>query len=612
MPRDNALTGRARTGLAILALIAAVAGLYAPTSRHGFVEMDDPAYVYENPIVSGGLTVEGVRRAFAEQHAGYWLPLVWLSHMLDVELWGLDAGKHHAVNTALHALNAAMLLILLSRLTGEFGPSLCVAALFAVHPLHVESVAWVAERKDVLSGAFWLLTLLAWHAWVLRPTAWRYAGVLSLLAAGAMAKPMLVTLPCVLLLLDLWPLRRWRGTAARAGSSIPVLIREKLPLFAVAAGFAVATVLSQSRAGAVTTLDALSPATRLANAAVSYMAYLASAFWPAGLSPHYPHPAMRGGDPLGALAVPALVSLAALAAITAWTLGSIRLRPHRAVGWLWFVIVLAPVSGLLQAGTQARADRFVYLPLIGIYLLVSWEIASRLPAHPRARRWFAAAAAAVLICLALVTRLQVRHWKDSRTLLERALAVDPDNAWALGNLGAMDAREGDRSRALERCRRAAELAPRDPQAQFNLGALLESHGDSIGAAVRYERALALAPEHARAHNNLGSVRARAGDLATARVHFEQALRASPDFREAHNNLASVLKRTGDLTGAEAHYRQAITLSPRYAEAHLNLGRLLAASGRLGEAAAHYRAAAGGDPPLAEARDELARIAAGGG
>jgi tetratricopeptide (TPR) repeat protein len=449
-----------RTRIVALALAALVAAAFAPAAQNGFVLLDDQTYIVANPHLRGGFTAEALRWAFGESYASNWSPLTWLSHLLDVRLFGLDPRPHHLESVLLHAANAVLLFLALRGLTGRLWASALAAALFGAHPLRVESVAWAAARKDLLAGLCWMLALGAWVRYARRPSAARYGAVLAALALGLMAKPTLVTLPFVLLLLDWWPLGRLRPR--RDGSSRSArLVAEKIPLFLLAAASAALTWRAQASWGAMDYLGDLSLAERCANALVSYVAYLGTAVWPAGLAVYYPHP----GHALGA-ARPVAAALLLLA-LSALALAGARRRPWLAAGWLWYLGTLVPMIGLVQVGAQARADRYTYLPLIGVALAAAWSLADVAGRRPRLRTAAAVLALAALCALAAASRAQTALWRDDRTLFGHAAAVTRGNWLAEMNLGAAFGAQGEHAAALEHFEAALRIRPDYPLAAEN-------------------------------------------------------------------------------------------------------------------------------------------------
>ncbi|HEX6885218.1 MAG TPA: tetratricopeptide repeat protein [Planctomycetota bacterium] len=508
---ESPLPSRARAlgpGLAATALVVVLLALYARTRTHGFVAYDDPVYVSENPVVARGLTWEGLRWAFGF-HAGNWHPLTWLAHMLDVELFGLDAGAHHLVNAGLHALNAVLLFLALARLTGARWSALAVAALWALSPLRAESVAWASEKKDVLAGTFWCLTLLAHERHARRGGAGRYALVCLTLALGLMAKSMLVTLPLVLLVLDAWPL----GRAARAGpgapSPWPRLVLEKLPLLALALGAGLATLLIQSEEGALGSLSLLERAT---NAGRSAWIYVGQTFLPGELACFVPHPVLvTPRAELGrALFLPGTLGLLGIAAVTALFLRLRAGRPHLLVGWLWFLLALLPVIGLVQVGHQAHADRYTYLPTVGLLLALVLELRARVAARPAHAPVLAAGLAALALFFALRTRPQIDTWRDSRTLFQHALAANPRNYLAATFLGQVERRAGELAAARGHLELALEANKLHVPAMLELGLTLLELGDLPEARKLLKRTLRNDPGNAAAQRALAEVERRLG------------------------------------------------------------------------------------------------------
>ena len=538
LPRE-----RKRDLLVALALAVAAFAVFSPVGQNAFIDFDDFEYITENPHVRTGLTAGNVLWAFTSYHSHNWHPLTWISHMVDVELFGLEARGHHLMNAALHGLNAGLLFLFLAAATGAPGRSAFVAALFALHPLHVESVAWAAERKDTLSTLFWLLTMTAYLKWVRKRTMTAYALVTVLYACGLMAKQMLVTLPLVLLILDYWPLGRWvkRGTTAaprkRPGKgkqgaarvTAAGLVTEKIPLFALAAAASVVVYLVQWRTGVLHAAPFPLP-WRIANALVSYCAYLGKAFWPADLAVFYPHP-------LGTL--PAWKPLAAAVFLGAVTAAAWSLRhraPYLLAGWLWYLVTLLPVIGLVQVGVQALADRYTYMPLTGVFIALSWG-ARDLAGRPAVRKEaLAAAMAAVLIPLAVVTVKQISYWRDNVTLYRRAAEVVPNNYWAYNNLGAALASRGRLEEAIPLFERSLMIMPYYPGANMNMAAALyrlRRYGEALPYA---ERALAIQPQNPRAHVIRGAVLLKVGRVKEAREAFLAALKIAPGDRDALEGL----------------------------------------------------------------------------
>ena len=507
---------RLRTPLAAAALSAAVAALYAPALGFAFLSYDDPVYVSRNPHLAEGLTAASVRFAFAHAHAGNWHPLTWLSHALDVELFGLAPAGHHATNVALHAGNAALLFAALAALTRKPGRSFAVAALFALHPLQLESVAWVAERKNLLSTSFGLLALLAYAGYARRGGALLLLGVTALLAASLLSKAMLVTLPFLLLLLDVWPLER-RETLGRR-------VVEKLPLFALSTAVSALVFVVQSRAGAMDPSAHVPLLARLAYLPLATVDYLARALWPQGLAVLYPHPLITGGGALSAAAVGlATLLLLSLSALAFWRYR----RGARAawIGWLWFLGALVPVSGIVQVGWQGTADRYAYVPLIGLLLAVVWSAADVLARiRPAARARGAAVLATALACalLALASRAQLGHWRSSEALFARALAVTGPNPVMHNELGAVFVAETRYAAAREQFEAALALAPDWSAPYLNLGSLLRAAGQPADALPLLERSVALDPARVASRIALANVLLDLGRREDAEAQLDGA------------------------------------------------------------------------------------------
>ena len=523
-----------------IALAVLTVAAYARVVGNGFINLDDNDYLTQSPHVQAGLTGRGIVWAFTTGHSANWHPLTWISHMLDVELYGMRPAGHHLTSLALHVASTVLLFRLLVRMTQSIGPSAFVAVVFGLHPLHVESVAWAAERKDVLSAFFWILTTQAYVSWVERRTAGRYAAVLAFYVLGLLSKPMLVTLPFTLLLLDLWPL-------ARAGA--PWLVREKIPLFLLAAASSVVTFLVQRAAGAMALTDVVPFVLRLENALVAYVAYLWKALVPTALAVYYPHPI--DSYPFWQVAGATCVLLAATA--LAWK--QRKTRPWLAVGWLWFLGTLVPVIGLVQVGSQAMADRYMYVPMIGLAIAVGFGVAEF------AKRAGAVALVVVAVAWTAATWRQVGYWKDDRTLFEHVAAVLPTNYLAHGILGSVHLREHRLDEAMAQYEEALRLRPSYAQAHCNEGMVLELTGHPAEAIEKYETALRWSPALPEAHHNLGRLLAAQGHLDSAIAHFEAALQSNPDLVDAHLNLGSALMLVGRRTDAIAHFTKAVELRP---------------------------------------------------
>jgi tetratricopeptide (TPR) repeat protein len=623
-------------------LFLLVAGVFLPAATHDFITYDDPVFVTENGHVKGGLTWKGVGWAFRSTEASDWHPLTWLSHMADYELYGLNPGGHHLTNVLLHALNAVLLFVVLRKMTGAFWRSLFVAALFGLHPLHVESVAWISERRDVLSTIFWMLALWAYARRAeLIPAPGRGAPVfygLALLffALGLMCKPMLVTLPCVLLLLDYWPLGRWHGSSVSARWA---LLAEKIPFFALSAAACVVTFVAHAGGGAVASTEDFPWNVRIANALIAYCRYLGKCFVPTKLAVFYPF--VPGHLPFKE----ALLAGAILAAITVAALGLVRRRPYLLVGWLWFTGTLVPVIGLVQIGGQSFADRYSYVPLIGVFIMLTWAAVDLTATRPRAQRVLAVLAGGILAASAVMASRQLSYWRDSASLFRHALAVTDDNWVAHANLSAalsktsaseagaeyheavrilaalaethdkrgleLERTPGHSQEAIKEFQKAAEIMPDLAEPHYNLGTALAKIPGRLPEAIGELRAaVRLKPEFAEAHYNLATALAGTSDGAAEAIpEFEEAVRLSPGNVAAHYRLGFLLSGIPGREGeAIAEYQSVIRLRPDSYQAHFNLGILLAGMpGRKGEAIDEFEAALRAKPDLSQAREMIERL-----
>jgi len=547
-----------------------------------FINYDDDDYVTANAHIR----TFDLPWAFTTFHEANWHPLTWISHMIDYRLFGANPAGPHAVNLLIHIASVILLFLVLRRMTGFVWRSAFVAALFAIHPLHVESVAWVAERKDVLGGFFWMLTMLLYLRYTERPDVGRYVPVALAFALGLMCKPMLVTLPFILLLLDYWPFRRL---------CTPKLI-EKMPLIGLAVASGIVTFAAQHRGLAVGSIEQYPLGVRIANALVAYVAYLVKTVYPVKLAVFYPHPgsSLPGWQVIG--------SGALLIAVTALAIRSARNRPHLLVGWLWYLIALLPVIGLVQVGMQAMADRYTYIPLIGVFVAVTWEI--RRIGRIGLIGLIGLSAAVVIGCMALTWR-QVGYWHDSETLFRHALAVTENNAVAENNLGIALVYQGRFDEAIEHHRCAVEFKPGRADAHYSLGVALLRDGQPYEAVPEFERALAIDRNHAQAHSNLGAALIQLGDSPDAVTHLIQALAIEPDYAQAYNNLGMAYSLQGRLDDSVGEFRKAVQIDPGLADAHYNLAIGLGELNRIPEAIAECRKALALRPTWMEAKNNLA-------
>jgi len=584
--------------LVAVVLVAIILFIYAPVRHYGFLSYDDSPYVTENAQVIRGLTGQGVLWAFTTGHASNWHPMTWLSHMLDVQMFGMNAGRHHVTNLLLHIANSLLLFWLLYRTTGAWRRSAMVAVLFAVHPLHVESVAWVAERKDVLSTLFWMLTMHAYVHYVSKPRFGRYLAVIAVFALGLMSKPMLVTLPLVLLLLDVWPLDRVRFEAGQRQVWLR-MFREKIPLFMMVAASSIVTVIVQSRGGAVQSFEAAPLYQRAANALVSYVAYLGQMLWPKNLSAFYPY------EPLSIW--PVAASALGLIAASVMVIRFSRGRSFLFAGWLWYVITLVPVIGLIQVGGQARADRYTYIPLIGVFIIGAWGI-PLVVERWRYRGAALQAAACILICaLAVGARSQVRYWESDLALWEHAVQVTDDNYFARTNLGFALIDGGDLSAGIEQYTESLRINPNSAETHNALGTALFSQGQLDAAMEQYAMALRIRPGFADAHSNRGIALAKRGAVEEAFAEFRKALEIDPENPKIQYNYGFALANQGRLDEAMSHFRKALTIKPGYADAYFQMGNAFAGKEMLSEAAAEYTKALQIRPEHVDAHNNLGVI-----
>jgi Flp pilus assembly protein TadD len=582
------LAMRIALGAAVVALT--LAALWTVTGND-FINLDDGIYIQDNDAVRQGLTMAGLRFAFTSTAGSNWHPLTWLSHMLDVQLFGLNPGMHHLMGLLIHALNTGLLFAVLAAATGSVWPSAFVAALFGVHPLHVESVAWASERKDLLAGLFWILGLGAWVRYARHPSAGRYAAAAACLILGLLSKPMAVTLPFVFLLMDWWPLGRWNPAGAApapfrdaAPRNAARLLIEKVPLLLLSAAGSAVTWWAQKGAGSAFFGESLPLGVRLANALASAGRYLVMTVWPAGLAVFYPHPGTAPPFPVWG---------GALLFLLAATLGALRAaRNERAVamGWFLYLGTLVPVIGIVQVGSQAMADRYTYLPLIGVFIALAWGGMALVGRFPAARLPLAALATASVIASAALAHVQAGYWKDSERIFSRAQAVTRRNWTAENGLGIVLAARGDLAGAIARFRRAIEYHPRYPEAWFNLGAVSEALGRRGEAVEAYRAAVRIFASYTAAQNSLATALVREGRLDDAIVHYRASLKAFPPQVMTRVNLGHVLALTGDLNGAETVLREAVALDPSVPEVWTVLGNVLAAEERTDEASAAFREA----------------------
>jgi len=572
IPAREPLVSKAFLIALLLALLTIA--LYWKVSGHEFMIYDTYDYIHHNPMVKQGLSLQGTAWAFTTFYMSNWHPITWLAHMLDVQLFGLNAAGHHLVNLLVHVLSTLILFGFLNRTTRALWASAFVAMLFAIHPLHIESVAWVAERKDCLSALFGLLALWYFSRYVRRRSILCYLAALVAFSLSLMAKPMLVTLPFLLLLLDYWPMNRYaaRSSAGRPGNgdtakSVRFLVWEKVPFFLLTTAACIVAFLAQQKGGSMGGMDQFPLEMRLANALISYSEYCLKTIVPVRLSVFYPYPAD----------IPVLKTLAAgafVAGLSVMALISIRRRPWFVVGWFWYLGTLVPVIGIVQIGSQAMADRYTYLPSIGLFIMCAWwgrEIAGH---SRRLQTLVTVAALAITLSLAAVTHRHLDTWRNSVTLFSQARAVAGDNPLINYFLGAALAEQGQDARAFHYYRKALALNPEDELTHLNIGVLLQRRGRFAEAAGHYAKALQINPRSWQAHHNLGLNRMATGQIPAAINHYLAALALAPESATVHNSLAVAYIRTGAVPQAIWHLERAVSLDPAYRSARRNLDRLI--------------------------------------
>jgi tetratricopeptide (TPR) repeat protein len=600
LSHDKKLT---RPDLLILFSLAVVTfAIYAQVVGHQFITLDDPTYIRENPMVNRGVTAAGLAWAFTTFYAANWHPVTWISHMIDCQFFGTNAGRHLLVNALIHVANTLLVFWFLLRTTGARWASALVAALFALHPLHVESVAWASERKDILSTFFGLLSLISYVRYAKAPSIGGYAWVGITLVLGLLAKPMLVTWPFVMLLLDYWPLKRWQSAKSKAQrETVRRLVLEKVPLFFIVAGSAIMTLLAQSRGGAVQTIAHVSVALRLSNALVSYAKYLLLTFWPNNLAVYYPFAGIAAWQIIGAAFL--------LIAITAFCFFQRKTRPYLIVGWLWFLGTLVPVIGIVQVGGQIMADRYFYIPSIGLFIAVVFGLADiskswRIPAS-----LCAGSAAAALLVLGTLTNEQIQRWRDSFTLFEHTLAVTPPNLRIEHNLGIALGASDKYDEAAAHFQKALQIDPNFYDGLVALGVTLAHQGRMPEAIEYFQAAIRSQPDASKAHVQLAhALWAQKRDQEA----LEQLERTSPLAQkdpDIRADLGLALALVGRTEEAIEQLHEALRLNPNNAEAHNNLGLALLASGKARESIPEFEVALRLKPQLKGAADNLDRAQA---
>ncbi len=601
-------------------LIIATLSVFGQVRNHDFVNYDDNTYVTENANVQAGLGPKHVAWAFTTTYANFWHPLTWLSHMLDCRLFGLNPGMHHLSNLMIHIFNSILLFLVFRVMTGSLWSSAFVAVLFALHPLHVESVAWVSERKDLLSTSFWLLTMGSYLWYVKHPGIKRYLPFFFFFFMGLLAKPMLVTLPFVLLLLDYWPLNRigsgrldMPADVSQPEQTARMLIMEKIPLFIITAVFCVVAFLAQQKGGATGSLELYPFGVRITNALVSYAVYIWKMILPHNLAVYYPHPrVLQLWQAIGAGLL--------LVCVSVFSIREARRRPYLIVGWLWYIGTLVPVIGLVQLGSHAMADRYTYVPFIGLFVIVAWGVPEITARWRRSSTILALFAGTVILAMMICSWNQVRHWQNSITLFSHAVAVTSNNLKAYNNLGTAYLDKGNTDKAASSLSAAVNINPDNAVTQYNLGLVFMRQGKTEEAAFRYSRALSIKPDFERAHRDLGGIllsqgrydeairhlhaavvidsgdviaRNKLGDVLLTRgrideaiLQFSEVLRRRPDY-SAYYNMGNALLKKRRFDEAISCFAESLRMNPYNAMAHNNMGNALSLQGNFAEAVSHY-------------------------
>ncbi|OGP72909.1 MAG: hypothetical protein A2V86_09190 [Deltaproteobacteria bacterium RBG_16_49_23] len=601
-------------GLISLFLFLAIFAAYEQVRNNGFINFDDDVYITNNLDVQAGLTLKSVCWAFTTTGAANWHPLTWISHMLDYELYGLKPGGHHMTNLLIHIVNSLLLFLVLNRMTGALWKSGFVAALFALHPLNVESVAWLAERKNLLCTLFLMLTMWTYVRYVERPRLGRYLLVILSFALGLLSKPMLVTMPFALLLLDYWPLNRFQSgysngpdhlhpsnpRKSKAPQSSPFkLILEKVPFFALSIGSSFLTILAAQKSGTIGSLELYPLEVRIANILTSYAKYIWKMIWPHRLAVLYPYPTtVPAGEVIGALLLLICISILVIRVA--------RSRPYLVLGWFWYLGTLVPVIGLVQAGVQSMADRYNYIPLIGLFIMITGGVSDILGRWRYRKIVLAVSISLLLSILMIVTRIQVSHWKSSITLFEHSLKVTSDNSRIHNNLGMTLVQQGKIQEAIAHYTEALRIDPYFAIAHYNIGVALTEQGNIQEAIAHYNEALKINPNYAVAHNKLGMILVRQGKNQEAFLHFTEALRIKPGHAEIYINIGGSLVAQGKIEEAIAYYHEALRIKPDHFGARYNLGNALASQGKIHEAIIHFMKCLQIKPDLADAHFSLGK------
>lgn len=592
-------------------LVVTTFAVYSQVQHHEFINYDDPDYVTKNSNVKAGLTSESVVWAWTTFNHANWFPMTWFSHMLDYQVYGSNPKGHHLTSLFFHIANALLLFLVLLQMTGALWRSSVVAVLFALHPFNVESVAWVAERKNVLSTFFWLLTMLAYVRYARKTNLKRYSLVLLFFVLGLMSKPMLVTLPFVLLMMDYWPLGRMKFRIKnetvftdQIENQVPVshLIKEKIPLFLITAVSCITTLIVQKLGGALQGMEIFSQSARLTNAMVSYMVYLKKAVWPTGFAVLYPHPGNALPEWKGILCGAVLV------VITAFAIKLIRKAPYFTFGWFWFLGTLAPVIGVVQVGAQAMADRYAYVPLIGIFVIMAWGLPELITQWRYREKILILLAGICFPALMVITWNQVSHWKNSITIFTHAIRVTdkkyPDFDLVHNNLGAALFTERKTEEAISHYKAAIKLQPDYADAHYNLGIALMAEQKTDKAISHYKMAIKIKPGYVDAHYNLAIALMAEQKTEEAISHYKTVIKLQPESADTYNNLGTALLAERKIDSAVSYFNKAIKLKPDFATAYFNLGNVLSAEGKTEEAISHLKKAITLKPDFADALNNL--------
>jgi tetratricopeptide (TPR) repeat protein len=606
MNHSNKLFGNTGNSVYItcicLVLVAIVLAVYTQVVNHQFLNIDDDVYVTLNPHVINGITGKNIIWAFTSFDAGNWHPITWLSHMADVQLYGLNPSGHHLTNVVIHTASSLLLLLLLFRLTDSLWQSSFVAALFALHPLHVESVAWIAERKDVLSALFWFLTLLIYSEYVAKRKPVLFMLTLFSFTLGLMAKPMLVTLPIIMLLMDFWPLDRYRSDenkqcGQQLFGNIIILVKEKIPFFVCSLFSCVMTIYSQQQAGAVSFFSEIPFWIRFENALTAYVKYIVKTFWPVGLGVYYPFH----------LYIPlwqAISSFLVLLIFSVVVILARRRYPFFLVGWFWFLVSLLPVIGLIQVGGQSMADRYSYIPLIGLFIMLAWGVPEISKGIKYREFILALPACLVIFAITVLTWQQIGYWRDSISLYKHTLQFTDNSYLVNNNLGRALAEKGDIDAAILEYQKVLRIFPNDPVTLINLGDAYAKQGNLEAAIQAYQDALRKRPDNTDALNGLGIIFSRIKDHDASIEEFRKALRIKPNDSIIHYNLGIAFAAKGNTNAAIQEYQEALRINPVYSDAHYNLGRALSNKGDLDIAIHEFQETLRINPNNAEAHNHL--------